>query len=799
MDARPHTVLQLFAGEECFVVPIFQRPYVWQEEKNWQPLWNDVLSMVGVAADDPATSPHFLGAVVLDYMNTPPDAISSRQVVDGQQRLTTLQVLLCAVRGALITTGQQVRFPNALRKLTRNQDQLSEAENASFKVWPTLTDREGFSAIVNADTSEQIDDLVAGATKASVLIEAYRYFYEQTLRWLEDVEDDIDTNLELLVTVLQRRLQLVVINLDKNDNAQVIFESLNDRGTPLLPSDLIKNFVFQLLESHGVDVEEVFQQYWRRLETAFWKEEVRQGRLNRSRLDAFFSHYLTMRTGKEVLSPALFNQFKNLARPMSGDDLVELVAEISNFSLVYRQILQRSGRSRDNRMFRTVAILDTTVLTPILMHLLINAEKDDRAEAFQWLESWLVRRQICKSTSKNYNRFLLDLLQKLKTATDGFADVVRDHLLANQSESGRWPSDDEVQGVLISTPIYRRLTRARMKLVLLGCDTGLGSQNQCNHLAAYDDRLEIEHLIPKTSSSDGTSSDFLDSIGNLTLLKGPLGTRANTSSWETRQIAFAEDRAFGLNRNLPSVFGEDQVLQRSLVLAEALCQHWPHPETPTALQSSAVSDAPAAAEAKEVSRLHLEQLWASVETFFEALPVGTIVAAEEFDIDYEYEEMLVQLPTVSKSSVQILRSSDGMLLEKTPVGPVVESPPISEYTAPKPPPAALADSPPSPQAAPPRIDYPATRVTYDASISALLRSGFLKPGDRLYHHQTRIGKTVGATVESDGTINAGGNRFTAPSTALGFLVGHSINGWTGWRVERTRETLDEIRRRAALN
>lgn len=163
----------------------------------------------------------------------------------------------------------------------------------------------------------------------------------------------------MLTTILKtllESLQVVVIDLDESDNAQVIFESLNARGTPLLPADLVKNFLFHTAELRGNDIQELYDTYWKSfdLDRKFWRAEVRQGRLKRPRLDIFFQHYLTMRRDDEVPSDRIYVAFKELAgsRPDSASHLESLQA----YSLVYRGFYEQEGGSREGVFLRDLML-----------------------------------------------------------------------------------------------------------------------------------------------------------------------------------------------------------------------------------------------------------------------------------------------------------------------------------------------------------------------------------------------------------------------------------------------------------
>ncbi|WP_431817958.1 GmrSD restriction endonuclease domain-containing protein [Gordonia jacobaea] len=762
MEARAQRVRELFEGEQCLVVPVFQRPYVWDRTRNWEPLWTDILAVAEAIHDDSSAEPHFLGAVVLDCTEKDSADISVRQVIDGQQRITTLQIVLCSVRDALTTANADVKLARTLNRLTVNEDQLSTKEFSDFKVWPTLRDRAAFKSIVSGSDRDTAAD--------SRLYDAYEYFYEETLTWLGEHESDprLATS---LVEGLRRGLQLVVIEIDAKDNAQVIFESLNDRGTPLLPSDLIKNSLFQQLERVGADVEQIFEDHWRRLETPFWQEQVRQGRLFRSRVDTFFSHFLTMRTGEEVLTTGLFNRFKEITLAMSGDDLTSLTEEIASSSDVYREMAEKTGASAHIRLLDTAEILDTTVLSPVVLYLSTEAAPDDRTEAFGYIESWLVRRAVLRSTSKNYNRMLLELLKVLRNGQAPYADTVRDFFLDNTSESGRWPTDDEIKETLVSTPIFNSLTRARLRLVLRGCERGLHDSGD-----PIDELESLDHVV-LAGQDDPVDDDARAALGNISLVANPRRlTRA--TKWDARRPLLAESPLL-INADLPQSISDVQISIRGARLAAAFCKTWPHPESPTGHTSEADKpvEPPAASHSIED---RLGHVWADIREYFSGLPVGSVSRVEDRIPD--------RLRHDGGTAVRVHEAAPGYALREIGGTIYIEK---------------VADVPTSPNVEP--LPRPSSekfaetevskRTVNGESISDLIAAGLINEGDRVYHEQLRKGRSFAARITGAGNIIAGGREFTSPSTALSELVGSSRNGWRDWRLERTGETLEQIRER----
>ena len=150
MEAREVTVGGLFRGEVRLLVPRYQRPYVWSK-KNWAALWNDIAGAIARQHDGEELPRHFLGAVVLRSQSLGgPTTMVERQVIDGQQRLATLQVLFAAVREVAQAAGVDARYLAALRKLTHNDDEMSNDEDDRFKLWPTRHDWVAFRAAIQA-------------------------------------------------------------------------------------------------------------------------------------------------------------------------------------------------------------------------------------------------------------------------------------------------------------------------------------------------------------------------------------------------------------------------------------------------------------------------------------------------------------------------------------------------------------------------------------------------------------------------------------------------------------------------
>jgi uncharacterized protein with ParB-like and HNH nuclease domain len=189
-----HSIKVIFEKDQRLVVPLFQRPYVWRQELQWEPLWEDIRGVAERHLRKDITKPHFLGAVVLDQIRQPIGRVNSRLVIDGQQRLTTIQLFVEAFADICAENGQ-TNYHRALLKLTRNDNPLSEDENEVFKIWPTNSDQEHFRNVMSAKTPAELRKMYKVSSNASSIgnsiADCYLYFYGEISGWLSAAKDGI--------------------------------------------------------------------------------------------------------------------------------------------------------------------------------------------------------------------------------------------------------------------------------------------------------------------------------------------------------------------------------------------------------------------------------------------------------------------------------------------------------------------------------------------------------------------------------------------------------------------------------
>ena len=584
------TPKDLFQKDVRYTIPPFQRPYVWSQDDQWEPLWEDVRNVAenyleelersgnnGVEAEQ-KTGPHFLGAIVLKQVPTAAKEIDQREVIDGQQRVTTLQLLLDAIQQIYEESDQPYtrKAARRLAKLVTNDEELIEDDNQIFKLWPTRGDREAFRHAMD-------NGLAANDFEESLIVQAHEFFKLQARKWLQDAAGPIESRIDALEAAATSMLQMVVIDLSPQDDPNLIFETLNARGTRLEQSDLIKNFVLsQERDRHG--------DTWGNLDDAWWRREARQGRLLRPRLDMLLNYWLAMRKGAEVSPLGVFNEFRSYV----GDQEVHAVmSEVKQDLMNYREFESTRGRSPEEKSFYYhVDVMQAGVITPVLL-LLLSAEEGTRIRAFTALESFLVRRMICRRTTKDYNRLVLELANRLReNGLDG-ADAVTAGFLREQIADARvWPSDQDVDHAMDTSPLYRLLTRGRLRLVLEGAERRLRSSGKSEQ-TDVPRNLTIEHLMPTgwrkeewplpegvdTDAATYERNTLIHSIGNLTLATQKLNSSMSNAPWKSKRDELQGHSVLLLNNELLTrpTWNEEAIRSRSRRVAELVSARWPGP------------------------------------------------------------------------------------------------------------------------------------------------------------------------------------------------------------------------------
>lgn len=592
---------EVFYQPSRMVIPLFQRPYVWSRERQWQPLWEDIVRLVEVLETKNPTATHFLGAFVVQQLPSTLGMMPEWSVIDGQQRLTTLQVLLDALHAQLETRGMPT-LAAQIEPLIENPPAFQKKPTDRFKVWPTNLDREGFESVMGA--APPVD---YGSVVASRLTEAHQFFNEAIRDWLA-LDGDVERRAKLLVDAVSGQLEIVSIRLDATEDAQAIFETLNARGEPLSAADLIKNFVFQNHPGEEATVEAAYLEYWAELETPWWVTLVTAGRTSHPRASWFLWHWLRARLLEDFPIRELFTQFKEYVTD-GGHELETLLPEIKSAADNYRSVIEgaqvpNGPLTRAQWFSYRVGTLDSEIMRPLLIWLDEKDQADispkERTQVLKTLESWFVRRAIVKAPSQGANRFIVDLMVHLsKQPHDALANQVQAFLASNRTPTGYWPDDQEVTRALVGAATYNKYVRARLRMILEALEDrrrgypdwselGMGpiarGSGTIEHLLPQHWRETWKEPWPKDEYDDraATRDRALHELGNLTLVTQKLNSKISNGSWATKTAHFVSVNDVLLTNDVvqhhPDTWDEGAITSRTEDLVKSILEIWPAPD-----------------------------------------------------------------------------------------------------------------------------------------------------------------------------------------------------------------------------
>jgi hypothetical protein len=625
MKSETIPVQQVFQDRRQYLVPFYQRAYVWNKDDQWEPLWNDIADKAETRAKGDTPSPHFLGAIVLE-----PQArrglrgVETYHIIDGQQRLTTLQYLLAAIAMAARETGQSSLSPlidgcvwNA------NPETMENTAIERFKVWPTFRDRVPYRVAMESQSRVELrDNFPSSFTQSETLrkvgvehpqaMEAIWYFREQIEAWLADASE---RSLEQIAEALLRDLRLVSISLDPDDDAQVIFETLNGRGAELHATDLIRNFIFMRADKDQADDAALYDALWSPFEGSFWTEDQRRGRLRKPRLEWFFQSALQAELGDSVDIGRLYTDYRKFGMgqrtPIPAAQQLQL---LNAYAENYTQFTSGAGDAPIAQFGKRMVNWDAAPTHALALRVAsLSLAADEETSIYTDIVSYLVRRAICGLVSKNYNNVFLQLLKRFREGA-ATASAFRAALASLDGAASRWPRDEEFRKAWMTEPAHTRLGDvARLRMVLAEIENGMRSPRTEEPFTLPQGLLDIDHIMPdrwydhwplngeqvtqEQASAASLSALFGEqqvpraeaisrrervkaTFGNLTLVHYGVNRSLQHGPFDSKRTAFFRESNLHLNRELMQLerWDEDAIAERGRAMFEIALRVWPGPE-----------------------------------------------------------------------------------------------------------------------------------------------------------------------------------------------------------------------------
>ncbi len=598
MKADTVKLSNIFGAHTRYRVPLFQRPYVWQKDKQWQPLWDDLREVAERLTDSNPSNDeftHFMGAIVVDQ-EVKANGPSSRVIIDGQQRLTTLQLLIAAARALAIEHADEATI-SKLEAMLFLPDFLLEDTNDRLMLVPTNYDRAAFRTAVELDGKP---GAVLAKGDSAHILSAYAFFRSAIEEWILDGADgDLPADkLRALAQATWDLVRLVVIALEHGDDAQAIFETLNARGTPLLAADLVKNYLFRRIELAGgpLAAERAYLEHWARFDQKYWREEVGQGRSRRPRIDILLTHWLVLRTQNEVSFQAVFDGF---GRYSKSQDPMVILTDLDATAATFESFDAFDPFGIEGTFFHRLGVMETRTVMPVVLWIFGSdgiQEPAGRQLAVRGIESWLVRRMLCRMTTKNYNTVALALLKELSARPSAKGEDVVEFLLDLGGDSQRWPDDEAVLEAVRTLPYYASLTRRRLRMVLDAIEASMHDSK----VGPYGDRdrLSIEHVLPQSWEMNWPLPGDVDPLearierdaakhrlGNLALVTQVLNSSLSNAPWlndsgPSKRKALTKFSQYLINKDVIDKrdWNEARIRDRGEFFAEVILRIWPKPE-----------------------------------------------------------------------------------------------------------------------------------------------------------------------------------------------------------------------------
>lgn len=570
MDARKGNIYEILNGNKQFLIPVYQRYYSWDIEQ-CKRLWNDIVEM-----QKKGKVGHFVGSIVNIAEQAMPTGVQKYMIIDGQQRMTTLSLLLLALRDYAKknpddTTINARRIDNMLLK---NE---YESGDERYKLLLTETDRDILMQLVE---EKPISD-----NTRSKLLDNYKFFAGK-------IADKELQPAEVYESI--GKLQIVNITLDRSvDDAQAIFESLNSTGKELSESDLIRNYILMGLEP--TEQAYVYEHFWRPMELLFVYETQDYV------MDRFFRDYLTMKITRIPKQDRVYEEFKLYHLNCEFSTIRELCQDLLTYAKYYTDmVFKRSSNPELKSLYNDVNDLRMEVSYPFLLKIHNDyaeniISEDDLKLIIRLCISYVFRRSICDIPTNSLNKTFATLKNEIKP--DDYVNSVKAFFVM-RDDYKEFPDDDKFTAAFVSRDVYTMRSRNFILSHL---------ENYGNKAPIVIENYTIEHIMPQNSNLSlewqrmlgenwrEVQKTYLHTIGNLTLTAYNSEMSDRPFMIKMNMEGGFKESALRLNAYVVKLneWNEQRIKERATMLANKAKQIWAYPDiTPTELAPYRVVEKP---------------------------------------------------------------------------------------------------------------------------------------------------------------------------------------------------------------
>jgi uncharacterized protein with ParB-like and HNH nuclease domain len=552
MDVGKMPISAFLQGQtKSFVIPVFQRDYAWKIS-NCDKLWNDLIELKLKMRQD-----HFLGTIVTIGLN-----YDEYSVIDGQQRLTTISLLLLALYTFLKNKNNKNNEEETLEQqlLDFLINKYSKESDKRIRLKPNKQDRLFFEKLF--DSNENIDN-------TSNIVNNYNFFYNK-----------ISSNQLVPIEIFElfHKLKIVLINLDsKSDDPQLIFESLNSTGVGLTAGDLIRNYILMDLEPQLQ--ESYYKNYWIEIEKLSGD------------IPEFIRNYLIYKLQTWVKKDDVYDIFKKIAKDEFKNNKKDILEDLKYNAKIYSNFVQIQVNNdvEINNCLLRLNKIEFTVCHPYLFDLFNDyfigiIKKENLCNILKLIESYAFRKILVDNTTQGLNKLFVTLSKEIKkneSWKQNYYEILK-YILLEKRVSQRFPTDEEFETALINKEIYKLQSKNRNFLL----------ESLENYNSAYSinlDNLTIEHIMPQKLTKDWKTSlgqnwqdihnKYLHTLGNLSLTGN--NSKLSNNNFDDKQKIDFQNSKLKLNYILNDVkdWNEEKIIHRAKDLIKDALKIWFYPST----------------------------------------------------------------------------------------------------------------------------------------------------------------------------------------------------------------------------
>ncbi len=569
VEAKKVYLNELFSENKRYIIPFFQRRYVWGKE-NWDDLWSGILSLY----TNNEKKEFFTGSIIIKN-NSPYDEAGESNIIDGQQRLITLSIILKVLENEYNQEGNSVMRDKTIERL-RIKDNKGELH---LRIETCHLDQECYETIINSENHPDKDN---NNFKKHKIWQCYHFFKNKIAELdIKNIDDKI--RLKEVIDGSQNisdkkapsgRIALIRVGLGDDDDEQEIFDTLNSLMVTLSVSELVKNYIFRK-KYFSDNLENTYRKYWKDIfekdedEASWWDADITRGRKRRTNIDIFLFSFLAIKItqknlikNKEIQIEHLFREYKLLIdKYKSTPQIISFLKELKKYAILYRKEFPLSKdideikfSDWNGRLFLTLNILTTTPYPFILYYYYQNSDDKSRQKFAKILNSYIIRREVCGLTAKDYNNFFVDAIYYMAKKKKSFQEILSEH---SDNEARYFPDNDDFKNKLLVT---NRIKNPTWHLILYSI-----ALKQCSNpnmdVQSIVYKNSVEHIMPHSWEDTKWNSgkmkpkkieyrnNIINTIGNVTLVKQKLNSSMQNKVWKEKKKILKEHSRLSITKD----------------------------------------------------------------------------------------------------------------------------------------------------------------------------------------------------------------------------------------------------------